>query len=252
VRVKRPGRPLATLRVDATRRRWLGLPVRSAASTRMAHVRPFASRCRGRKPKNATRFRRCACLTREVAPIVTVHFEGDVWCITFSEPLAPCVGLRRTSPGRGCEAREEASQGAARRACRSPLTSLITAPRRTAVARCSNTLQPHTAVHRRASRMGLLYGARCRRQRRRAERTCRVLLPDLLANTNKAHPRKDKSLPGLFTVAAARLLPYVTCSERWRASDAGRSWGQSARGISVLSQPSSTLHRRTTRRLNVR
>ena len=73
-----PSRPLAALRVDATRWRWLGPSVRPAASTRMAHERPFASRRRGRKPKNATRFRRCACLTREVAPLATVHFGGGV------------------------------------------------------------------------------------------------------------------------------------------------------------------------------
>ena len=77
--LKRPGRPLATLRVDATRRRWLGpSTVRSAASTRMAHKRPFVSRRYGHKPKNATRFRRCACLPREVAPLATVHFEGGI------------------------------------------------------------------------------------------------------------------------------------------------------------------------------
>ena len=78
VRVKRSCRPLAALWVDATRRRWLGPSVRSAASTRMAHERPFASHRRGRKPKNATRFRRCICLTREVASLATVHFEGGV------------------------------------------------------------------------------------------------------------------------------------------------------------------------------
>ena len=76
--VQRPGRLLATLRVDAMRWRWLGPSVRSATSKRMAHGRPFASRRRGRKPKNAARFRRYACLTREVAPFATMHFEGGV------------------------------------------------------------------------------------------------------------------------------------------------------------------------------
>ena len=62
----RPGRPLATLRVDATRRRWLGPSVRPGASTRMAHVRPFASCCRGRKQNKKGHspgwLRRCAQL----------------------------------------------------------------------------------------------------------------------------------------------------------------------------------------------
>ena len=64
VRMKRSGWLLSTLRVDATRR-WLGPPVLSAASIRMAHICPFANRCRGRQSKNAMRFRRRKPLTRE-------------------------------------------------------------------------------------------------------------------------------------------------------------------------------------------
>ena len=88
--------------MDATRRCWFWPSLYSAASARMAHEPPFAIRRRGRIPKNVTRSRRCACLTREVAPLATVYFEGGVKSITHCSTITRRLAIYLSIPDIPC------------------------------------------------------------------------------------------------------------------------------------------------------